>query len=159
MTYPFLFYCFLSVVLVSGGAYFLFSNGQQTTAAIYFVGALVASIFFATRWFKSSGLTNNAGPWPPVINYCPDFLTLNTIAGEQVCVDTIGVAQSGGLEKWSDPTQTDEKFLFHLYLNESGNDRLLNLCEEAKTKRVSWEGVWNGSACMGVEPPKPSSPV
>jgi len=75
--------------------------------------------------------------------------------GEQVCVDTVGVAQSGGMSVWKEPTQTDEKYLFHLFTNQSGATRSASLCAQAKSKGVTWEGVWNGTSCTGVVPPLP----
>jgi hypothetical protein len=151
-----LMYIFGSAVLVTGGAFSFFSSGQQITAGIFFVGMLTVVIYFGFRWFGASGLSASAkGPWPPVVNYCPDFLTLSTINGEKVCIDTIGVAQAGGIAVWSDPTQTDERYLFHLFLNNSGSERVSKLCAQAAAKKVSWEGVWDGSVCMGVEPPAP----
>jgi len=156
MDVKFLFYCFLSVVLITGGGFYFYSARQEITAMIYFLGAIVASLFFGFRWFSSSGDVNTSakGPWPPAINYCPDFLTLATVQDEQVCIDTVGVAQSGGLAV-SDGTQIGEQYLFHLFLNQTGNVRLKSLCDQCNTKGVTWEGVWDGSVCMGVEPPQP----
>lgn len=150
-----LMYIFGSAVLVSGGAFSFYTAGEEITAGIFFVGMLVAVVFFGLRWFTASGAGTTGGPWPPVINHCPDFLTLSTVNGEQVCIDTIGVAQAGGIARWSDPTQTDERYLFHLFLNTSGADRINKVCAQAQAKKVSWEGIWDGSVCMGVEPPAP----
>jgi len=158
MNYLFLFYCFLSAVIVSGGGFFFYTSGQQIVAPIFFVGGVIAALFFGFRWFNSSGELGTGGKWPPTPpNYCPDFLTLTTVDGEQVCIDTVGVAQAGGMAKWSDPTQTDEQYLFHLSLNTIGAPRITSLCAEAKAKGVTWEGVWDGSICLGTEPPKPPS--
>ena len=156
MDYKFLFYCFLSVVIITGGAFYFYSARQEVTAAIFFLGALVATIVFGLRWFSSSGdpIKANTGAWPPAINYCPDLLTLATVNDKQVCIDTVGVGRSGGIEV-SDGTQTSDKNIFQLYLTETGNTRSTKLCEQCKTKEVTWEGVWDGSSCMGTDPPKP----
>jgi hypothetical protein len=158
MDLTFLFYIFLSVVAITGGAFYFFTNRMEITAALYFVGILAAAVVFGLRWFSASGevkLGNVSGTWPPMINYCPDFLTLYTVNNAQVCIDTIGVAQTGGIKKWDNPNQTDDSFLFNLFLDLSGPERRKKLCEEAATKRVTWEGVWDGSVCSGNEPPKP----
>jgi len=156
MEYLFWFYVFLSFVVTTGGAYTFFSNAQQIAAGIFFVGATSLTIYFGFRWFPASGSNLVKTPtWNPVMNYCPDFLTLNKINDEHVCVDTIGVAQAGGIARWSDATQTDEQYLFHLYTNTYGSDRVTRLCNQAKAKKVTWEGVWNGSTCIGGEPPLP----
>jgi hypothetical protein len=156
MDYKFLFYCFLSLVLITGGGFYFYSARQEATAVIYFMGAIVAALYFGFRWFNSSGDVAAAatGAWPPVINYCPDFLTLATVGGEQVCIDTVGVAQAGGMAT-SNGTQIAEQYIFHLFLNQLTSDRIKSLCREAKAKQVTWEGVWNGSACMNRDPPKP----
>lgn len=155
MNYLFWFYVFLSCISIAGSAFYFYSKGQPISAGVMFVGLLIASLFFGLRWFPASGETVSTGPWPPVVNYCPDFLTLTIVNGEQVCVDTIGVAQTGGISKWSDPTQTDEKYLFKIFTTISGAERVKQLCDQAKTKKVTWEGLWDGSVCMGTEPPLP----
>jgi hypothetical protein len=157
MNYQFWLYVFSSFIVISGSTYYFYSKRQEITAGIMFFGMLIGCIFFGFRWFPASGATTISGKWPPVINYCPDFLTLNTVNGEKVCVDTIGVAQAGGMSVWSDPTQTDEKYLFHLFLNLGGEERIQKLCQQAKAKMVTWEGVWDGAVCMGKLPPPPSS--
>jgi hypothetical protein len=153
MDLNFLFYCFLSIVIITGGAFYFFSSGLQTTAAIFFLGATVASIFFGFRWFTISGDSSAPGAWPPAINYCPDFLTLTTIGGEKVCIDMAGVSQNSNLQK-SDGTNTGDNFIFKLH-TAAGNDRVTTLCAQAKTQGVTWEGVWNGTSCSGTAPPLP----
>ena len=153
MDLKFLFYCFLSVVIITGGAFYFFSSNLQTTAAIYFLGTTVASIFFGFRWFSLSGPMNNPGAWPPAINYCPDFLTLTTIAGQKVCIDMAGVSQKSTLQK-SDGTNTGDNYIFRLHTT-AGTDRITRLCDEARDKGVTWEGLWNGTSCSGVAPPLP----
>ena len=160
MNYIFWFYVFLVFVITSGGAFTFFSNRQPIAAGIFFVGLTCISIYFGFRWFPTSG-SNVVEPskWNPIINYCPDFLSLNTVADEQVCVDTIGVSQGGGIAVYTYATQTDEQYLFHLHTNLYGAERVKKLCEEAKNKKVTWEGVWNGSTCIGGEPPLPPKPT
>ena len=157
MDYQFWIYVFTSAVFSAGGAFYFYRQNQEVTSVLFFLGALAASIFFGFRWYSPSGAAAKkpAGAWPPVINYCPDFMTLMNINGEQVCVDTVGIAQPGGISMWSDATQTDERYLFHLFLQLSGSDRVKQLCKQASAKMVTWEGVWDGAACMGKEPPMP----
>jgi hypothetical protein len=156
MDYNYLFYIFLSFVLTTGGSYVLLMSGRTISAMIYFVGLLTLEILFGLRWFKPSGATTNAefGPWPPAINVCPDFLSLYKIGGNSVCVDTIGVS-SGGLSVWTGPTQMDDRFVFNLFTDSTGADRTKKLCDQARTKMVTWEGVWDGTTCLGGQPPLP----
>jgi hypothetical protein len=152
MNYLFWFYVFLSSISITGGAYYFYSKQQEIAAGIIFFGLIFTTWYFGYRWFPASGQETYDGAWPPVINYCPDFLTLNTVNDEQVCVDTIGIAQTGGITKWSESSQKD---VFNLYLNKSGKERVKLLCDQAKLKKVTWEGVWDGAVCMGAEPPLP----
>jgi hypothetical protein len=155
MNYLFWLYVFASCIIISGSTFYFYSKGEEATAGIMLFGIMITAIYFGNRWFRTSGQQLSKGIWPPVINYCPDFLTLNTINNEQVCVDTIGITKLANMSKWTSPTQTDEKYLFHLFLNTYGQDRINKICEQAKTKNVTWEGVWDGATCMGVDPPGP----
>ena len=157
MDLKFLFYVFLSIVLVATGTFRYFRSGQELAAGSFFVGAIAAVLYFGFRWFTPSGevLAGGKGGWPPMINYCPDFLSLHTLSsGEQVCVDTIGVSR-GGLPKLTNASTTDERFFFKLHLNTTGEARTKKLCDECVNKKVTWEGVYDGSICTGNEPPAP----
>jgi hypothetical protein len=156
MNFKFVLYCFSSILIITGGGYYFFSSRQETVAAIFFLGATVAALFFGFRWFNSSGdINTTSGPWPPSVNYCPDFMTLANINDEQVCIDTVGVATVGGISS-SDGTKIADQYLFKLYLTSSGADRTSLLCQQAKEKKVTWEGVWDGTTCLSSqEPPKP----
>lgn len=151
-----LFYCFLSVVIVFGGAYYFYSSRLETSAAIFFLGSVVASIYFGFRWFASSGASaTGPGSWPPAINYCPDFLTLTTdITGNKICIDMIGIAKGGtSTLQVSDGTQTTAAYAFDL--KTTSLTRLDELCGQAQAKGVTWEGVWNGETCSNTTPPLP----
>jgi len=67
----------------------------------------------------------------------------------------IGVAPQGGGTsiQVSDGTQTTDVYTFDLKTIVTA--RLDELCGLAKTKRVTWEGVWNGASCSNTEPPLP----
>ena len=150
-----LLYAFSTVVIIFGGTSYFYSNYLETTAAIYFLGTVVAAIYFGFRWFAASG-AKPAGPgsWPPTINYCPDFLTLTTINGVKVCIDMLGIAQGGSSNiQVSDGTQTTDAYMFDLKTNVV--DRIDDLCGSAKTQGLTWEGVWNGASCSGNTPPLP----
>ena len=151
-----LFYCFLSVVIVFGGTYYYYSRQLESSAAIYFLGTVIASIYFGFRLFMPSGAaTPTSGSWPPAINYCPDFMTLTSDSnGKRVCIDMIGVAKGGtNTLQVSDGTQTTNAYIFDLMT--TSKLRLEELCGQAKEKGVTWEGVWNGETCSSSEPPLP----
>lgn len=152
MEYVFLFYIFLSFVIVTGGSFVLFSSGRALAAILYFIGVLIIEIYFGLQWFNSAGTTTTSyGPWPPSINKCPDFLSLYTDASGSYCVDTVGV--SSVLTKWTTGPATPANS-FALSMDQSGATRTTALCAEAKRTGVTWEGVWDGATCKGGIPPK-----
>jgi hypothetical protein len=158
MDFTLVFYIIVSIMLVTGTFYFNYKAGRSIQAIIIGGGLILISVFFGLRWFmtnSTAALQKIAPAWPPSINTCPDFLSLMRIDKTHVCVDPLGVSM-GGMEKWTSPTQTDAKYLFNLSLGLSAADRSAALCEECKTKKVTWEGVWNGSVCSGVVPPLPT---
>jgi hypothetical protein len=161
MDYVFLFYIFLSFVIASGGAFVLFSSGRTISALMYLIGAISIEIFFGLRWFKAGGATTAAvGPWPPSINVCPDFLSLYKTSdgsGNSIsyCVDNNGIASAGGLTRWSAGSAPSGNNVFNLSSNLGGSLRTTALCNEAKAKKVTWEGVWDGTVCLGGQPPLP----
>ncbi len=154
MDYVFYFYIFLSFVIATGGAYVLASSGRIVAAFVYLLGVVAIEAFFGMRWFTGSTVKKTeTGPWPPVLNTCPDFLSLHYNGDVAVCVDTLGVAPNGGIKKWAG--NADSGFIYNLHLDKSGPVRAKALCDEAKAKMVTWEGVYDGSNCLNVDPPKP----
>jgi hypothetical protein len=161
MQYQFLFYVFLSFVIVSGGTYVLFMTNYTIAALIYLVGMIALVSYFGTRWFSEKGdaLKAAAGPWPPSINTCPDFLALTytTDTNKAVCVDTIGVATN--MQKTTGTVASgDNNKIFNIYTaSADAATRSKQLCNEAKNKGITWEGVWDGMNCLGPLPPLPPS--
>jgi hypothetical protein len=154
MDVVFLFYVFLSLVIATGGSYVLASSGRIVAALVYFLGIIGIEAFFGMRWFNgTTAKVADAGPWPPVMNTCPDFLSLYYNGDKAVCVDTIGVAPNGGIAKWTG--NADDRFVFNLHLDKSGAERIKALCAESKAKMVTWEGVYDGSNCLNAQPPLP----
>jgi hypothetical protein len=156
MDLVFIFYIFLSIVIISGSTFYYAQSNQTITAGLVFFGFIAAAVVFGLRWFTSSGQAVGAatGGWPPVLNYCPDFLSLYTIDNQQVCIDTIGIARENGMSKWV-TDGTDPKYKFPLHMEKTGDARVKALCEECATKKVTWEGVYDGSLCIGNNPPMP----
>lgn len=164
MDYTFLLYIFLSLVVTSGGAYALLMSGRIVSSIIFFIGIIAILIYFGTRWFTGTSqksIQPSIGKWPPAINVCPDFLSLYKTSNKYYCVDTVGVApnKEGAIAIFTSEsgTEPDEKYRFNLHLDKEGTDRTKALCDEAKSKHVTWEGIWDGSTCMGGSPPIPSA--
>jgi hypothetical protein len=157
MDFTFLLYIFLSFVIGIGGAFTLVQMQKSTAAILYLVGALCILVFFGLRWFSGDSLKVgklSTGSWPPAVNLCPDFLSIyeRTINGakEKVCVDLIGVATQGGIQKMTAPEQAlKEEFIFHLFQNQGRAARQAALCQHCKDKKVTWEGIYDGVTCVG----------
>jgi hypothetical protein len=153
MDLKFILYCFLSVVIIFGGSFYYYGNNSEAAAAVYFLGTIVASIFFGFRWFATPEAKSiGPGTWPPSINYCPDFLTLTKDAdGLPVCVDMIGVARGGT----SNIKVSDGSNNFFNLKNIRGTITGQDLCDSISATGLTWEGVRTGTTCTGVAPPAP----
>ena len=156
MNFYFILYIAVSIMLISGSFYLNFSTGKPTQGIILSIGFLLLSVVFGLRWFSlTTSKKSSDTSWPPTINICPDYLVLSKVGGVPVCLDTVGVSQNG-MQVWTSPDQTDEKYLFNLSLDKIGSDRVTALCAQCKTKGVTWEGVWDGDVCLNAEPPRPT---
>lgn len=136
-------------------------QSERTLGAfLYFVGSILILTFYGLRWFTGDALKvtryENSKSWPPIVNTCPDFLSIyeRSIPGssnkEKICVDLIGVAE-GGIQKLIDPANvTNDNYVFKLYMDKKGPDRMKALCQECRLKKVTWEGVYDGTACTAT---------
>ncbi len=159
MDFLFILYILFSLVSGLGGTYYLIQSERTLAGFLYFVGAALVLTFYGLRWFTGDSLKvtrYESKSWPPFVNMCPDFLSVyeRSIAGsskkEKVCVDLIGVSE-GGIQKLTDPEQANNNnFVFRLFMDKKGTERMKLLCQECKTKKVTWEGVYDGVACVAT---------
>jgi hypothetical protein len=159
MDFLFILYILFSLVVGLGGTYSLVQSERTLAAFLFFVGSILILTFYGLRWFSGDALKQTryeSKNWPPFVNTCPDFLSLyeRPVAGtskkEKVCVDLIGVSE-GGIQKLVDPTSvTNDNFVFKLHMEKKGAERMRALCQECKTKKVTWEGVYDGYQCVAT---------
>lgn len=159
MDYLFILYILVAVGIGVGGPYLLVQTERTLSAFLFFVGAILVLTFYGLRWFNGDSLKSparKASQWPPVVNTCPDFLTLTTVgsgtAAKRVCVDLVGVS-TGGLMKTTSADQVNannNNFIFNLFEDLKGQTRINRLCQECKDKGVTWEGVYDGVSCTGT---------
>ena len=159
MDFVLILYILFSLVIGLGGTYYLVDSQRTLAGFLYFVGSLLILTFYGLRWFTGDSLKTTryeSKSWPPFVNACPDFLSVyeRPVAGsnkkEQICVDLIGVAE-GGIQKLTDPTQaTNDNFVFKLHNDKKGAARIRALCQECRLKKVTWEGVYDGVACVAT---------
>lgn len=142
-------------IMVTGiGSYKL--SDQMISAIIFFIGSLTLFIVYGIRWFSStSSLTTAPGPWPPVINTCPDYLTYykRTVGGvdKDTCIDRIGVSKDNSLLATFPTSGTPSDDKYYLDLSGVSSDpatKSTQLCNKALNAKVSWEGVTNGESCV-----------
>jgi hypothetical protein len=143
MSWSFILYVLISAVVVLGASASYISRQMNITAMILFVGLSAAAVYYAVQWFTSYGyVPNQGGNWPPdgTITVCPDFLTLvKTVSGSTTtykCKDNVGLGIA-----------TD----FELQTALAGEARAQALCNAARDAGVTWEGVWNGTSCVGLK--------
>lgn len=157
MDFLLILYILLSLVISAGGTYYFIENDRTLGGFLFFIGSLLVLTFYGLRWFTADVFNPSRFPsktWPPMVNACPDFLSIyeRTVNGrkEKVCVDLVGVSQ-GGIQKLIDPTNvTNPNYVFNLYNNLTGDARIQALCQECKNKKVTWEGVYDGTVCVAT---------
>jgi hypothetical protein len=161
MDYLFLLYIFISVATIWGGAVAFIQSERSVGGFLFVIGAILVFVYYGLRWFSGVSLKAtqpSIQSWPPVVNMCPDFLTMHkrTVGGKQenVCVDLVGVS-NGGIQKLVDANNVmNDNFIFRLYEDMTGAARVRKLCQECKDKKVTWEGVFDGANCVGDKAPR-----
>lgn len=152
MDYLFILYILVAVGVGLGGMVTLVQSERTLGGLLFLIGSILFFTFYGLRWFygenvKATGTSYKV--WPPIVNTCPDFLTLSKDStGKRVCIDLVGVA-SGGIAKFVDQTNMGKPtHTFQLYDELTGEERIKALCNECKKFNVTWEGVWDGSSCI-----------
>lgn len=163
MDYLFILYIFLSIAIIWGGAVVFIQSDRSIGGFLYVIGAILVLVYYGLRWFSGVNLKATqvpTGSWPPVINLCPDFLTMHkrVVGGksENVCVDLVGVSK-GGIQRLTDANSVmNDNFIFRLFENLTGSTRIRRLCQECREKQVTWEGVFDGANCVADKVPNPA---
>jgi hypothetical protein len=157
MNYSFVAYILISICAISGSYYINSNAGYNVQAILLSLGFLALSIYFGILWFTPTGeskINGASGAWPPSIQMCPDYLSIFRINGQPVCVDPVGVSTGGLMKKWTG-SQTDASYTFPLTDSQGTPLAVKALCDQCKAKGVTWEGVWDGTVCLGNKPPFP----
>jgi hypothetical protein len=161
MELSFIFYILVSIAVILGSIYFNIKSGKDISAAILGIGFIIISVTFGLYLYTPSGsfrTESKGGAWPPTINVCPDFLSLITKDGTPSCIDPIGVSNASyGLQKWSD--SGSDAAVFDLALTQAGQARVTTLCKQCAEQGLTWEGVFDGTACLNNNPPIPVAPA
>jgi hypothetical protein len=153
-------YGLIAGALLLGGTAKLYGMGMVVGAVLFFIGSGFLIATYGLRWFvgEKSLLSNAPVKWPPVMNTCPDFLSLYKRKkangeSEDVCVDTIGVSKNSAMLKrfpTSGPVDNeDDTYFFPLKTSKSDEpSRNKEWCQRAILYGLTWEGITNGESCI-----------
>ena len=148
-------YILASIVGLVYGTQKVYATGQAR-GVIFGIGALLVLVYFGLRWFGSK--INKPKNWPPIINMCPDYLTyVSSLPG---CVDMLGVTTaSAGLQKTL-PSEigsiqlSNSNKVFEFTSSDVKGAKvaseLQRICDRCQSAGVTWEGVYDGSVCVGI---------
>jgi len=150
-------YMIFAIITTATGVNIIMPTGTSR-AAIFGVGAVLVFVFFYYRWFSAA--KNTVLVWPPVINSCPDYLTLvKSLPGTSIpgCVDMLGVSTNGALKAITtkdlaggDALSSDKVFMYTSEDVLSSSANMKNICNMCQQMGVTWEGVWDGDACLAI---------
>jgi hypothetical protein len=154
-------YVVSSVVFLVYGTNAVYPTGQ-IRAVIFAIGSALVLFYFGLRWFATPKTAMTQ--WPPVINMCPDYLTyIRRLSDNKPgCVDMLGISKNGQLRQTlasdlSGLTSTVTNKVFPYTSDEintaiSGNDRatITAICNSCKNNGITWEGVFDGDSCIGL---------
>lgn len=148
----------IAILVIAGGTYQFYGMGQTYGAILFFAGSLYIFIMYGIRWFGATPLFSPAsGPWPPVINTCPDYLTYyqRNVNGvkKDTCIDMIGVSKNGGITKYVEGGHANPASAFFDLTTTSTDPVKKNqeLCKKAMDAGLTWEGITNGDGCISPD--------
>ena len=157
-------YSLICVVVGAGSVSFLYKRNQTIAAMIALVLLILVFVFYGLRWFPGGSLNGTkpaGGPWPPIVNMCPDFMASFVDSSNIVyCYDAANTynmktatAGRAGLAATS-PIINGVSQAAYLLQNPAGTDKnplkttLKNgastLTQDSNGKYIRWEGVWDG---------------
>ena len=149
----------IAILVIAGGTYQFYGMGQTYGAALFFAGSLYIFIIYGIRWFGPTPLFRPAsGPWPPIINTCPDYLTYyqRTVDGvkKDTCIDLVGVSKGEALPKYVEGKAVSTSYNPFFDLTTTSSDPVKKnqeLCKKAMDAGLTWEGITNGDGCISVD--------
>jgi hypothetical protein len=160
----------LLCVAIGGGAVSYFYKLQETTGAmVAMVLLILVFVFYGLRWFQAGelkGTKAESGDWPPIVNACPDYMSLYKDTTGVYCYDAGNVYN---LKSYNGSGLTTNLTIngvsgqsAYLIKDNSGNNPLQNTLKTSPStimgdtngKYVKWEGVWDGQSMNTSKVPK-----
>jgi hypothetical protein len=156
VNYNLVAYVLFASVMIISMLNLLYRSERIIAAVAILVLFILVFTFFGLRWFKY-GITSNSmnanATYPPVINTCPDYMSLTTKSDgtTKACIDTVGLG-TGGLgsliKTWrtgTTPENASSDYYFnYIYRPGMTKDEIKILKEQAIAKNLTWEGVTDG---------------
>lgn len=151
--YYVLAYSLLAIIIVFATLNFLYRSERIFASIIVLILFILIFVFFGLRWFKTGVTVTGTyeGNWPPVVNSCPDYLTLYKKPDrEYTCIDIIGVSSNKKVNQWvnglTPPTATSDPHYFNFVHKPSDTlQRMNTLKEAADNSGLTWEGITDGN--------------
>jgi len=147
-------YIFFCIVVGLGSFMQLLNSGRLLAAILSLILFILIFVFFGLRWFPGgNSVFSYSGPWPPLINTCPDYLVYFKNGEKDTCIDMLGVSRNGNLKSWNkednprNPPQDPNKYFPYTYKSGMTMDQLNTLCQATNAAGLTWEGITNGESC------------
>ena len=152
-SYPLLAYVLLVIVFIMYVMMQFYRTQRFVSAGISLILFILIFTFFGIRWFQN-GLSNTGsytGNWPPVVNTCPDYLTLyKDASGNSNCVDNIGIANNAITTTFKSittgtVTPSQNNIFPVIYTNGLSKTQIAVLKKAADDNGLTWEGITDGA--------------
>jgi hypothetical protein len=151
INYPLLSYILAVVIVLMTTVSYLYRSERLVAAISIFILFMLIFTFFGLRWFKH-GLSSTSvykGNYPPVINTCPDYMSVYRNGTTVGCIDTIGILRNGGgisgmstIRRGQIPA--DKDIFKNIYKYGDAKGVLGDLRKKAEDKGLTWEGITDG---------------
>jgi len=151
INYKLVSYVLFASVMIISMLNLLYRSERVIAAVAILILFILVFTFFGLRWFKYGVTMNsmNAGEtYPPVINTCPDYMTLTKKSDgtTEACIDTVGLSSgSTGISTWTKgttpATATTHHYFNYVYRPGMTKTQITGLKDYAREKGLTWEGI------------------
>jgi len=145
-------YWFVCTLILGALCYIIWKQQKQIESVLILIIGGSAIFYYWIKWFKVKSTSED---WPPVINPCPDYLTLvspDAIGGsEAVCMDFVGVSTQPNIFKKAKAQQIPQVgdadfdlFAFRVMKSsstDSPEEYNKKVCLQVQSKGLTWAGI------------------
>jgi len=153
VNYNLVAYVLFASVMIISMLNLLYRSERVIAAVAILILFILIFTFFGLRWFKygiASNSMNANATYPPVINTCPDYMSLTNVkvggsmTDTKACIDTVGLGS--GVTTWKENTNDlqspgSEYYFTYIYDPKMSKDQIKALRDQAVAKGLTWEGV------------------